>query len=53
LYELARLGFTHGPAAAIHPIAAGDNWFYYGRNGYSPAAGLGTIDVFNLSKVLR
>jgi kumamolisin len=53
LYNLARFGFTHGSGAVIHAIPAGDNWFYYGRNGYSPAAGLGTIDVFNLSKVLR
>ncbi|HXC21415.1 MAG TPA: S53 family peptidase [Steroidobacteraceae bacterium] len=53
LYLLASFGFTHGPGAVLHTIAAGDNWFYYGRNGYSPAAGLGTIDVFNLSQVLR
>jgi kumamolisin len=53
LYLLASFGFSHGPGAVLHTIAAGDNWFYYGRNGYSPAAGLGTIDVFNLSQVLR
>jgi len=35
--------------AAVHPIAYGDNWFYSGRNGYSPAAGLGTLDVANFA----
>ena len=34
-------------------ISTGDNWFYKARDGYSPAVGLGTIDVFNLSKVIR
>jgi kumamolisin len=53
LYNLARLGSIFGRDPAIHTISTGNNWFYTGRNGYSPAAGLGTIDVFNLSKVLR
>ena len=34
-------------------ISAGDNWFYYGRNGYSPAAGLGTLNIANLAKVTK
>jgi subtilase family serine protease len=36
----------------LHPIAYGDNWFYKGRDGYSPAAGLGTIDVANFAEYL-
>jgi subtilase family serine protease len=37
-------------AAPLNPIAYGDNWFYSGRNGYSPAAGLGTLDVANFAE---
>jgi kumamolisin len=42
-----------GPAPPLHAIAHGDNWFYDGRNGYSPAAGLGVIDVANFAEFLR
>jgi kumamolisin len=51
LYELARLGFTQGRHPVINTISTGDNWFFKGRNGYSPAAGLGTIDVSKLAEV--
>jgi kumamolisin len=53
LYNLARLGLTQGRQAVINTISTGDNWFYKARDGYSPAAGLGTIDVFKLSEVTR
>ena len=53
LYNLSRLGQTSGSHAPIHTISTGDNWFYNARNGYSPAVGLGTMDVFNLSRVMR
>jgi kumamolisin len=53
LYAFARLGLTQGRHAVIKTISSGDNWFYKARDGYSPAAGLGTIDVFNLSQVTR
>jgi len=53
LYNLARLGLTQGRNAVINTISTGDNWFYKARNGYSPAVGLGTIDVFKLSEVTR
>jgi kumamolisin len=40
----------------FHPplryIIDGDNWFYSGRQGYSPAAGIGTLDVSNLAEEL-
>jgi kumamolisin len=39
-------------AAPLNPIAYGDNWFYSGRNGYSPAVGLGTLDVANFAEFL-
>jgi subtilase family serine protease len=52
-YGLALLGGTHGPNAVFNTISAGGNWFYSGRNGYSPAAGLGTLDVANLAKRLK
>ena len=53
LYNLARLGLTQGRHAVINTISTGDNWFYQARDGYSPAVGLGTIDVFKLSEVTR
>jgi kumamolisin len=52
LYALQRQGFSHGRAPVLHSISAGDNWFFKGRHGYSPAGGLGTLDVFNFSRVL-
>lgn len=52
LYLLALTGQAYrGAHAPLNVISAGNNWFYQGRNGYSPAAGLGTIDVANLAKV--
>jgi kumamolisin len=42
-----------GPQPPLHAVPYGNNWFYYGRNGYSPAAGLGTLDVANFANVLR
>jgi kumamolisin len=47
LYALA-----HSPGARnpIDIISTGDNWFYSGRDGYSPAAGVGVLDVEKLAK---
>jgi subtilase family serine protease len=53
LYGLALLGGTHGSDAVLNTISAGNNWFYSGRNGYSPAAGLGTLNVANLAKRIQ
>jgi subtilase family serine protease len=53
LYDLARTGQAYGGSGApLHAIAYGDNWFYYGSNGYNPAAGLGTLDVWNFAEAL-
>jgi kumamolisin len=54
LYALALTGRAYrGHNAPMHAIADGDNWFYSGRNGYSPAAGLGTLDVANFAHALH
>ncbi len=54
LYALSLTGQAYkGSHAPLHVITDGDNWFYKGRNGYSPAAGLGTIDVANFAQFLR
>ena len=53
LYGLALSGKAYGNTGApLHAIAYGDNWFYYGTNGYNPAAGLGTLDVWNFAERL-
>ncbi len=54
LYVLALTGQAYSnPGAPLHAIPYGNNWFYLGRNGYSPAAGLGTLDVWNFAKILH
>ncbi len=52
LYAQAKLlaGYE-GPRAPLRFIKAGSNEFYKGNYGYSPAAGVGTIDVANLAAV--
>jgi len=53
LYGLALTGQAYkNPAAPLHAIAYGDNWFYQGSNGYNPGAGLGTLDVWNFAHIL-
>jgi hypothetical protein len=50
LYSLALTGQAYGgPHPPLHAILDGNNWFYNGRNGYSPAVGLGTLDVTNFA----
>ena len=52
LYALSGKEFN-GTNAVVHAIKFGDNWFYQGRNGYNPGAGLGTLDVANFAAALR
>ncbi len=53
LYQLVQNGQAYGgPIPPLNVISTGDNWFYYGRNGYSPAAGTGTMDVANFARAL-
>jgi kumamolisin len=47
LYALAHSPRTRNP---VNIISTGDNWFYSGRDGYSPAAGLGVLDVAKLAR---
>ncbi len=54
LYLLDITGQAYGGTKPpLRPIAYGDNWFYHGRDGYNPAAGLGTMDVANFAETLR
>lgn len=54
VYDLAVTGRAYrGPNAPFHAIAYGNNWFYQGRNGYNPGAGVGTMDVANFANVLK
>jgi subtilase family serine protease len=54
LYDLAfsKNGYK-GSSPSFHAIKDGDNWFYFGRNGYNLGAGLGTLDVANFAEALR
>lgn len=51
-YSLYRLNHE-GWGAPLRYITEGDNWFYTGQNNYSPAAGLGTINVDKLAEALK
>jgi subtilase family serine protease len=54
LYKLGnRLSSYAGSAAPLKVIASGNNDFYYGGKGYSPAAGVGTLNVANLAAVVK
>jgi kumamolisin len=54
LYDQVTRGQAYGyPDAPFNIIAYGDNWFYQGRNGYSPAVGVGTMNVANFANTLR
>jgi kumamolisin len=52
-YALYAAQSARTPAAPLHPITRGDNWFYRGGYPYSPAAGLGTLDVANFAEFLH
>jgi|HubBroStandDraft_1064217.scaffolds.fasta_scaffold00037_22 kumamolisin len=54
LYLIAESGFaTLGPNPLLKPAVGGDNWFYTSGKIYSPAGGLGAIQVSNLAAILR
>jgi hypothetical protein len=40
-------------AAPLHATADGDDRCHSGRNGYNPAARVGTLDGFNVIQLLR
>jgi subtilase family serine protease len=54
MYELARQsGAYTGKHAPFNVIKHGNNDFYTGRDGYSPAVGIGTLDVANFADALK
>jgi len=54
VYSLALTNQAYtGANPPLHVIKYGDNWFYYARNGYSPAVGLGTLNVANFANVFK
>jgi hypothetical protein len=44
---------AYGAHPQLHAIRDGNNWFCSGRDGYSHAAGLGTLDVANFGQALQ
>ena len=48
VYALQNI-FGYGPFSAFNDIRSGDNWFYVGKHGYEPGAGIGTLNVTNLA----
>jgi len=53
LYKLAAQPTTyHGPTRSLNYITTGNNDFYYGHKFYTPATGLGTLDVANLANAI-
>jgi len=55
MYELAsRSGaYTTGKSAPFNVIQYGNNDFYVGRDGYSPAAGIGALNVSDFADALK
>jgi kumamolisin len=54
MYELAkRSGAYSGKSAPFNVIQYGNNDFYVGRDGYSPAAGIGTLNVTDFAEALK
>jgi subtilase family serine protease len=54
MYDLAkRSGAYTGEGAPFNVIKYGNNDFYYGRDGYSAAVGIGTLDVANFAEALK
>jgi kumamolisin len=54
LYALAREADAYsGKSAPFNLIQYGNNDFYVGRDGFSPAAGIGTLDVANFAEALK
>ncbi|WP_426702295.1 S53 family peptidase [Rhodanobacter sp. Col0626] len=51
IYALQNI-FRYGAFSPFNDIRAGDNWFYDGKSGYEPGAGIGTLNVTNLALFL-
>jgi subtilase family serine protease len=54
LYQLVQSGSAYsGKSAPLNVIKYGNNDYYYGRDGYSPAVGVGTLDVANFAEAIK
>jgi len=54
LYELQKAsGAYTGKEAPFNVIDSGNNDYYVGRDGYSPAVGIGTLNVSNFAEALK
>jgi len=54
LYELAKGKNAYaGKSPPFNVIKYGNNDYFLGTNGYSPAAGIGTLDVANFAEALK
>ena len=54
LYSLAKGKTAYsGSGAPFNAVKDGNNDFYVGSSGYSPAAGIGTLNIANLAKALK
>jgi kumamolisin len=53
LYDLVQSGGYSGKAAPLNVISTGNNDYYVGRDGYSPAVGVGTLDVANFAEAIK
>jgi kumamolisin len=54
MYEMAKAsGAYAGKGAPFNVIKYGNNDFYVGRDGYSPAAGIGTLNVTDFAEALK
>ena len=54
MYEFAKgSGAYTGKSAPFNVIQYGNNDFYVGRDGYSPAAGIGTLNVTDFAEALK
>jgi subtilase family serine protease len=54
IYELAKSSDAYtGGSAPFKVIKYGNNDYFLGRDGYSPAAGIGTLDVAHFAEVLK
>jgi hypothetical protein len=53
LYLLGKTNGYNGSNAPLKAIKFGNNDYYVGSDGYNPAAGLGVLDVGQLTKALK
>ena len=47
------IGPVRGTRVRLAAVINGDNWLYYGHNGYGQGTGLGTLDVANFAAYFR